>query len=146
MLTIKGKLKIIFELAKKELGTDILTLDQITVAYYRLFTAKDHSKPISKPKMNIIVYNLSKRKRKKLIEKVSYRGWRYNFDISEYKLNENIRKSNPNYKRKPVEFQGKVYSSMRELADATGLHYSTISRCYKRYNGDLSRLGIHSIF
>lgn len=58
-----------------------------------------------------------------------------------YKLKDNAR-SRP--RRIKVIYKGKEYASMTSLAAELGLDLSTVSKHYKRHNGDLSTLGSYS--
>lgn len=133
------KFKYLFDVAKKTINKDILNVDEIMVGYYRLITVPYKQKIVDKIAMFSAIYRYSNKNKNArilpILERVS---------CGKYKLVDNfdqILARNEEYKAKVVMYKGKKYPSMTALAHEIKLDLSTVSRCYKRHNGDLSTLG-----
>lgn len=140
--------KIIFE-AAKEKGKTVLNIEEITAGYYVLWSKKYGEKIRDKKWITASCGMLSGLPNQPRVLTRVGRG--------EYKLYEEgddekykvvcYRKTAAYYsgrRGKAIEYKGKIYKSMHELANTLGLHYSAVSKCYKRHNGDLSSLGTYN--
>lgn len=141
------KFKYLFEVAKKTINRNILNIDEITVGYYRLITVPYKQKVVDKIAMFSTIYRYSNQNKNArvlpILERVSCGKYKLvdNFDQifacnEEYKASDKYRN-----KAKVVMYKGKKYPSMTALAHEIKLDLSTVSRCYKRHNGDLTNLG-----
>ena len=130
--------KIIFDRAKEE-NLDSLHLNEITIGYYRLITAKYGGKIKKKRDVASAVYRYSSTHGKDpcILERVSCGRYRLKDDIDISKLSEKCSSGCS----KPLIYNGKTYNSRTELALELGLHLSTISHHIKRHGYNFSTLG-----
>lgn len=141
------KFKYLFDVAKETINKNILNVDEITVGYYRLITVPYKQKIVDKMAMFSAIYRYSNQNKYAralpILERVSCGRYKLvdNFDQI-FARNEEY-KTSGKYKNqvKAVVYKGKEYPSMTALAHEIRLDLSTVSRCYKRHNGDLSTLG-----